>query len=172
MEIPGNEISGEKVIIRTTTENDLSLLMTLWNDGRVMKWVGFPNGLGWDSGKMKDWWHRIQINPDRHHFVVYTKEISFCGEVYYKTDKTHKRASLDIKFIPEAQRKGLATDALNTLINYVFKSEPDVNAVWTEPAEGNISAQKLYTRCGLKPKPRPDDLKPGSSYWEMTRQDR
>jgi RimJ/RimL family protein N-acetyltransferase len=171
MNILKNEIAGEKIIIRRTTADDLSLLMTLWNDGWVMKWVGFPNGLGWDISKMKDWWYRLQINRNRHHFIVYTKEISFCGEVYYKVDKPHQRASLDIKFIPEAQNRGLATDALNTLINYVFISEPKVTAVWTEPVADNAASQKLYKRCGLKPKKRPVDLKPGPSFWELTRED-
>jgi hypothetical protein len=59
------KILGSRVVIRTTTVADIPELMALWNDGRVMKWVGFPNGLGWDIIKMKDWFKWIQISFDR-----------------------------------------------------------------------------------------------------------
>lgn len=49
------QIRGEKVIIRTTTHDDLANVMALWNDGRVMQWVGFPNGLNYDKVKISKW---------------------------------------------------------------------------------------------------------------------
>jgi RimJ/RimL family protein N-acetyltransferase len=97
--------------------------------------------------------------------------IGFCGEVYYSVDPVHRRAALDVKFMPEAQGKGLATDALGTLIDHIFTNELEVDAVWTEPMERNIRAQRLYARCGLKRAPRPADLLTGDSYWELQRGD-
>jgi hypothetical protein len=47
------EIRGNMVILRKTSEGDFPNLITLWNDGRVMKWVGFPNGLGYDLKKKR-----------------------------------------------------------------------------------------------------------------------
>lgn len=164
------EICGNRATLRTITEGDVPDLMTLWNDGRVMKWVGFPNGLGYDLKKISDWLSRLQANSDRHHFVVHAEGIGFCGEVYYAVDRMHKRAGLDIKFRSEAQRQGLATDALKTLIRFVFEMEPDVEVVWTEPSEENIAARKLYERCGLKPRPCPPDMEQGLSYWEKRRE--
>lgn len=164
------EIRGEKVTIRQTTESDLSDIKKLWNDGRVMKWVGFPDGLGYDEKKLKAWFERLQADSHRHHFVVRASEIGFCGEVYYEVDKAHQRAALDIKFVPEAQGQGLATDAFKTLIKFVFESEPEAEAVWTEPYEENAASQKLYARCGLTPKPRPADMEPGPLYWELRRE--
>ncbi|MCI2425587.1 GNAT family N-acetyltransferase [Candidatus Acetothermia bacterium] len=165
------EIHGKRVTIRYTAIHDLPDLMTLWNDGRVMKWVGFPEGLGYDPDKLKNWFSKLQADPNRHHFVVHVKGTGFCGELYYEADKAHKRAGLDIKLIPEAQGQGIATDALKTLIRHVFESEPELEAVWTEPSEENIAARRLYERCGLKPKPRPVDMEQGSSYWELQRDD-
>jgi RimJ/RimL family protein N-acetyltransferase len=86
-------------------------------------------------------------------------------------DKIHKRAGLDIKFRPEAQGQGLATDALKILIRFVFETEPDVEEVWTEPSEENIAARRLYERCGLKPMSRPPDMEQGPSYWVLQRED-
>ena len=164
------EIHGERIVIRYTAEADLPEVMALWNDGRVTKWVGFPNGLGYDAGRIRDWFSELQSNPDRHHFVVHAEGIGFCGEAYYAVDGGHGRAGLDIKFTPEAQGQGLATDALRTLIRLVFESEPGVSAVWTEPSAENVAARKLYNRCGLRPSPRPLDMEQGVSYWELRRE--
>ena len=157
------------MLIRSTIQSDLVDLMGLWNDGRVMQWVGFPDGLGYDREAIQDWFDKLQANPQRNHFVVHTQGIGFCGEVYYAFDPLHQRASLDIKLRPEAQGQGLATDALKTLIRHVFKVKPGVDSVWTQPSMANTAARALYTRCGLKEKPRPADLQQGESYWELTR---
>lgn len=164
-----HEISGVRTILRSTTPADLPDLLRLWNDGRVMRWVGFPDGLGYDQAKIEDWFERVQANPCRHHFMVHSPEIGFCGEAYYAADPIQRRAGLDIKLLPEAQGQGIAVDALTNLINDIFETEPGIQAVWTEPSAQNLAARKLYTRCGLKPCSRPADLGPGESYWELTR---
>jgi len=165
------EIHGQLVTIRNTSEADLSDLMTLWNDGRIMRWVGFPDGLGYDHERLDQWFERLRANPTRHHFVVHTEALGFCGELYYAVDSIHRRAGLDIKFIALAQGRGLATDALKTLIKFIFESEPEVEAVWTEPSKENRSARSLYERCGLRSAVRPADMTQGESYWELRRQD-
>ncbi len=163
-----HKILGEKVILRPTTQADLPMLLTLWNDGRVMRWVGFPDGLGYDLARMNAWYDRLQTQPHRHHFMVEHPTLGFCGETYYSADFTHHRAGLDIKLIPEVQGRGLATDALNTLIAHIFAVEPEIDAVWTEPSAVNAAARALYARCGLVPKPRPAELGEGDAYWERT----
>lgn len=163
------EFHGVRAILRSTTPADLPDILRLWNDGRVMRWVGFPDGLGYDQAKIEDWFERLQANPNCHHFVVLSPEIGFCGEAYYAADPIQRRAGLDIKLLPDAQGQGIAVDALTTLIRHIFEIEPGIQAVWTEPSEQNLASRKLYTRCGLKPRPRPADLEPYESYWELSR---
>ena len=157
--------------LRSTSSADLADLMRLWNDGRVMRWVGFPDGLGYDNEAVEDWFAKVEANPDRHHYIVCDPEIGFCGEVYYAVDQNHQRASLDIKFIPQAQGQGLATEALKTLIEHIFKVEGNVNSVWTQPSAVNLAAKQLYARCGLRPEARPADLESGESYWILFREE-
>ena len=165
------EIKGERVILRSTSPADLADLMDMWNDGRVMQWVGFPDGLGYDREAVENWFAKIEANPTRHHYVVIGSGIGYCGEVYYAVDLDHRRVSLDIKLILEAQGQGLATDALTTLIGHVFNVEEAVNSVWTQPGRVNLAARRLYERCGLRPAPRPADVQDGESYWALTRED-
>ena len=59
---------------------------------------------------------------------------------------------------------------LGALIEWVFESFPEIDAVWTEPNEGNLAATTLYYSCGMRSRPRPADLPhPGPSYWERAR---
>jgi RimJ/RimL family protein N-acetyltransferase len=146
-------------------------LMRLWSDGRVMKWVGFPHGLGYDSSDIEAWFANVEANPARHHFVIVAPEVGFCGETYCAVDSSHQRAGLDIKLIPEAQGKGLATDALRTLIRHVFAVEDSVNSVWTQPSRENRAARWLYRRCGLRPANRPPEITNGESFWALSRED-
>ncbi|SRR6056297_4078208 len=165
-------IKGKRIIIKQTIREDLENIKCLWNNVEVMKWVGFPAGIDQNINDLKEWWEKIQQNEKTHHFVVYTKKNdNFCGELYYKKDAKHKRAGLDIKLLPQMQGRGLATESLQLLISYIFKNEPQIEAVWTEPSEENAAARKLYSRCGLKSKERPTDMKPAASYWELTRKD-
>ncbi len=162
-------LDRDRVTVRATACKDLLLLMGLWNDGRVMRWVGQPGGLGYGADDVFDWFQKLQSDPSRHHFVVHAEGIGFCGELYYAVDSEHRRAGLDIKFRPEAQGRGLATEALSWLIKHVFETESNVDIVWTEPSDANNAARGLDERCGLQPRPRPADLWPAESFWALSR---
>jgi len=160
----------ENISLRPTAAADLPDVMDLWNDGRVMGWVGFPDGLHQTAESMATWLERVQANPLRHHFVITGSVVGFCGEAYYSMDPEHRRASLDIKLRPEAQGGGRAAAAFRELIQRVFEAESDADVVWTEPAGNNLAARPLFWSCGLRPRERPDDLEPGPSYWELRRE--
>ena len=156
--------------LHETAPDDLPELLTLWNDGRVMTWVGFPDGLGYELWQMVEWLKAVDANPGRRHFVVRDDEGAFRGETHYSVDGEHRRAGLDIKLLPEAQGRGLATETLSRIIRLVFETCPEVEAVWTEPRGDNRAARRLYGRCGLSPTTRPADLEPWESYWELERE--
>jgi hypothetical protein len=70
------------VEMRETTEADLPDLVALWNDGRVMRWVGFPLGLGFDLDRARAWLAKLDADPNRHHFVLEADALGFAGELY------------------------------------------------------------------------------------------
>jgi len=144
--------------------------MNLWNNGAVMKWVGFPEGLNQTIEDIREWFSNLQKSELANHYVVLNKSNLFCGELFYMKNLEHKRAGLDIKFLPESQGKGLATESLKLFIDFIFKTEEQINAVSTEPSKDNMAARGLYTRCGLEEKERPVDMEPAESYWELTRE--
>jgi len=132
-----------------------------------MAWVGFLEGLGYDDANIKAWFDRLQLLVTRHHFVIRDQTGGFCGELYYAVDKANRRAALDIKLVPGAQGRGLASQAFKRLIEHVFAVEAMVDAGWTQPSELNHAARRLYKQCGLRPTNRPAGLPEGESYWEI-----
>ncbi|HSG13207.1 MAG TPA: GNAT family N-acetyltransferase [Gaiellaceae bacterium] len=157
--------------IRHTTEADLADVARLWADPEVMRWVGYPGGLRLTDEELRRWLAWAEESPDRRHFVVSDDEIGFCGELFSAVDRGTGRAALDVKLLPAARGRGVATAALRWLVDLVFESEPDVELVWTEPWPENEAAMRLYARCGLRPGPRPGDLAPGPSFWARARAD-
>jgi RimJ/RimL family protein N-acetyltransferase/uncharacterized damage-inducible protein DinB len=167
--MPTHRSRRTAVTFLPTTRADLPELIALWNDGRVMHWVGFPDGLGYDQDKAVRWLDRLNADPRRRHFIARSADIGFCGELYFAVDPDHRRAGLDIKLRPEAQGGGRAFAALSGLIGHVFEHEPEVDAVWTEPSPTNLAARTLYWSCGLRETTRPADLEQGHPFWHLTR---
>jgi len=165
------EIIGEKVKIRPTEDRDLKDIQCLWNNGEVMEYVGYPDGIGQTITEMGIWFKNLKKSDLVNHYVALNKDNSFCGELFYRKDLEHKRAGLDIKFLPEAQGRGLATEALQLFIDYLFETDEDIEAVWTEPSEDNTAARNLYARASLEEKERPVDMRGGDSYWELSKSD-
>ena len=165
------KIKGEKVIIKQTDRGDLNDIQQLWNNGEVMGAVGYPDGIGQTFAQMGIWFKSIQESEEINHFVVLSKADNFCGELFYRKNPGDKRAGLDIKFLPESRGRGLAAEAFQLFIDYIFEAEAEIEAVWTEPAAENRAARKLYTRIGFKEKERPADLESERPYWELSRED-
>lgn len=53
-------LKGAKIFLRPTQLKDLDFLQHLWNDGEVMRYVGYPHGLGIDEQGMREWFRRLE----------------------------------------------------------------------------------------------------------------
>lgn len=157
-----------KISIKVTDENDLLNIMNLWNNGDVMFYVGFPNGLNVNIEKLKGWLNRINQNEMCRHYSIYAENIGYCGETFYSIDLEHDLASLDIKLLPTAQGKGIAEYALRYSINQVFENNLATKA-YVDPNPKNKKAWNLYDKLGFVSKARPKYLEEGETYLEVTK---
>ena len=58
--------------IKQTTEEDLNNIVSLWNNGEVMFYVGFPEGIGIKHETLKkNWLPGVNQNNYRRHFSIY-----------------------------------------------------------------------------------------------------
>jgi len=86
---------SEKIKIIETSKDDLENILSLWNDGEVMSFVGYPNGLGINMEKLIEWLQWAISKPTRCHYSIYHKELGYCGETFYNVDQNHGLAALD-----------------------------------------------------------------------------
>lgn len=158
-----------KILIKETTREDLQNVMNLWNDGEVMFYVGFPNGLNVNIEQMEKWLKTVNKDISRKHYSIYEEELGFCGETFYSVDKNHDLSALDIKLFPYARGKGIASYALSYAIDEVFTKDLASRA-YVDPNPKNEKAFKLYERLGFISKKRPEFLEEGETYLEITKE--
>ena len=156
------------LIIKETTKEDLSNILSLWNDGDTMKYVGFPNGLGITLEKLEKWLININVNEKRKHYSIYESSIGYCGETYYEIDDEHDLATLDIKLLKKARGKGIASKSLSNTLSIIFDSNL-VSKAYVDPNPLNKDAFKLYYRLGFYDSLRPYHLEPYETYLEVNK---
>lgn len=139
------------VQIAPTTIADLPDLMELWNDGAVMGFVGFPDGLGATPESMDAWFRRLEANRRTgltEHFTI-RHDGDYCGEAYYSIDPDHGHlGTLDIKLTPAARGKGIGTAGLQRAIEDAFAQ--GATRVHVDPNPANAKALALYNRLGFQ----------------------
>jgi RimJ/RimL family protein N-acetyltransferase len=158
-----------EIELRRTSERDLPDLMALWNDGRVMAFVGFANGLGATPESMAAWLGRLEADASRRHFSIHAEHLGYCGEAYYAIDADHDLATLDIKLRPEAQGRGIASAALTQVLSEIFDGGLAGRA-YVDPSRHNAPALRLYGRLGFVGAVRPpwlQDPAPDALYLEI-----
>lgn len=137
----------------------------MWEDGEVMKFAGFPNGLKQPDKKIYQWIDNCQTN-EKLRLVIEDKVLhQVIGETGYRFDldypfaKGKKTAAPDIKLIPEFWGKGLATEVLNVVIDHIFKNT-DAEIIQMAPNVKNKAGLALYKKLGFKKigKPRIDKI--------------
>ncbi|MBE0685257.1 MAG: GNAT family N-acetyltransferase [Anaerolineaceae bacterium] len=159
-----------KIIIKETSKEDLLNIMSLWNNGEVMSFVGYPHGLGITLPKLLDWLPWAISKPNRCHYSIYHGESGFCGETFYNVESVHGTAALDIKLIPEAQGKGIAEYALRFAIEQAFL-QGKAKRVYVDPHSENLKAWNLYKKLGFVSKTRPEYLEQWDTYLEISKAD-
>jgi RimJ/RimL family protein N-acetyltransferase len=144
--------------IKITDESDLDNILSLWNDGNVMKYVGFPNGLGYDRIKINDWYENVVQTKRFIHYSIYTENGVYCGETGYAEGRMRDgNMGIDIKLLPETQGKGIAEFAVRFIINHI-RNNNIAKSVWVDPHQDNAKAMKLYKKLGFVIKEFPDYL--------------
>ena len=149
------KIETERLILREPTMGDFAFLKSLWEDGRVMHYVGFPNGLKQSDEKIVKWINTAQMNRNCKLVIEDKESGKTIGETGYRLDLDYphahdrKSAAPDIKLIPEFWGKGLATEAFEVVIDYIFKNT-DVEVIQVSPNIKNLAALKIYEKLGFK----------------------
>ena len=168
------DILGARIHIRPCRHDDLPFLQGLWNDGAVMRYAGYPQGMQVSRESMEQWWsmtQRAQQAPGEYlafatpHCVIERLDGVLIGEFAYSFDG-QQRASIDLKLDAVSWGQGFAGEALVLALREIFATTP-VKKIVVEPLPANEPALALLRRCGFQPAPTENH----PHRWECTRAD-
>jgi aminoglycoside 6'-N-acetyltransferase len=138
-------ITGNKVVLRDVTTNDVDALVEIFAEPAVTPWwVGFDR-------------QRIEtdfLHDDDEDTSVYVIEVD--GEVagiiecYEEAEPEYKAASIDIAVGTRWHGKGVALDALHTLARDLTERRGH-HHLTIDPAVENTRAIAAYKKLGFKP---------------------
>lgn len=166
-------VFGPRIQIRPTSREDLPFLQALWNDGNVMRYKGYPDGMHVTDACMERWWsmtpqaqdattNDLALTPP--HCTLHLLDGTPIGELSYSLD-VQRRARIDLKLAAQYWGQGLATEALTLALRELF-AITDITKVIVEPVPANTRALQLFQRCGFHPAPTENH----PHRWECTRQ--
>ncbi|MEE9552892.1 MAG: GNAT family N-acetyltransferase, partial [candidate division Zixibacteria bacterium] len=125
-------------------------LQSLWESGEVMKYVGFPNGLGWSAEKHEKNWKRISADRENIYLALEDENGRFLGEAMLAAPDQDNVCAHDLKLLPEYWGKGLAKEAWEEMLAAGVRRWPGTKSEVT-PSVENGRALRLYRSLGFVP---------------------
>lgn len=148
--------STDRIGVRNLEYTDIPLITRWWNDGNLMKDMGFVNGMGvTESGLYSRFENQLKNNnallERRIYIITDIKTGKAIGELQYgELDLESKKCRIAIKISEiEYQGKGLGEEALIHFIKYL-KSEFGLKKIEIDTIHDNIRAYRLYKKLGFK----------------------
>lgn len=137
------ELHGDRVRLRTTTAADRHALVAIRATAEVRRrWRGDDLEREFDEDLADEDVHRLTIETGGGRIVGL---IQFTEE----DDPDYRHASLDLYIDPAVHRQGLATDAIETLVEYLFR-ERGHHRLTIDPAVDNEPAIRCYAGVGFR----------------------
>lgn len=144
-------IDGKMIYLRAMEPEDMECYRDMINDPDISK-----NVVGWSYPVSKreqmQWYERAVGDKHNLRFTIVLKENDLpVGMVnLVSIDWQNRSAKHGIKLHPACPKgKGIATDAVMTLMGYAFE-EMGLHRVETTRIEYNEASRKLYEKCGWK----------------------
>lgn len=141
-------ITTQRLSIRMALIEDAELFFRLWTDPKVMKNVGFPEGLYISPDEIRS---RIaQSSPTEFDrlLVVGLKETGEeIGECQLHRPNTDGIASTDVKLLPEYWGHRFGVEIKRALLDYLF-THTDCQAVEATPNVENMASIRMQEAVG------------------------
>lgn len=137
-------LEGQTVRLRPIVESDRARVVAIrQTDAVKARWRGDDLDAEFSADLADD---------DIHQFVICDRSGETVGLIQFseENDLDYRHASIDLFVDPEVHRLGIATDALETLIGYLFDVRGHHRLV-IDPAADNVAAIECYSRVGFKP---------------------
>lgn len=143
-----------RLIIRRAQpdEADVAFFLRLWNDPRVMRYVGFPHGLGLDTAQVAQALeHDLQSGDERRldsRLVAVRRDTGqVIGECKLGTPNDSGLSETDVKLLPEFWGQGYGSEIKRGLLDYLF-THTECQVVQATPNVENIASIRMQESVG------------------------
>lgn len=135
-------LHGSRVTLRPATPADAEALAQILAEPEVNRWWPW-----YDHARVRD---VLVDSPDTSVYVI-ALDTRVIGSVQYVEEPAHdyRHASLDLFLDPTEHGKGLATDAVRTLVRHLIYDRSH-HRIAVYPAVDNDRAIKTFSRVGFR----------------------
>jgi ribosomal-protein-alanine N-acetyltransferase len=138
----------ERLRVRTATVEDVDLVYALWTDPRVMRHVGFPQGLRVTRQELGERLAHQGPSPFEQVLVVESKATGQAvGVCKVGSPDEEGIAEPDLKLLPEFWGHKYGVEGWRALVAYEF-THTDCEAVHGTPNVENIASIKMQEAAG------------------------
>lgn len=134
------------------SDEDAAFFLRLWNDPQVMRFVGFPYGLGLEAAQVRSALQRgLEQGDDRRldaRLVVERKQDgALIGECKLGTPDAQGISETDVKLLPEFWGQGYGTEIKRGLLDYLF-THTECQVVQATPNVENRASIRMQEAVG------------------------
>ena len=140
-------IYGKKIYLREILKEDIDIAYNLCSDSEVLKYNGDQYGV---LSKKYIIEHLKYLNiPSRRNYVIVDKQSNIVGVIIYSEDKYARNIySISITIGKKYWRKGYGSDAIHTILGYLF-GKRKAHKVELEVVRENEAEILCYKKCGF-----------------------
>jgi 2-hydroxy-3-keto-5-methylthiopentenyl-1-phosphate phosphatase len=140
---------SEKINFCRFSERSKENIRKLWESSEVMRYVGYPFGLGWSRAKYNDHWKKLLKDEQAIYLALEDSSGHFLGEAKIAFPDDDGFSQPDMKLLSEFWGQGLGFEAWQIILERIGARWPEAGIVVTPNIE-NSRAIKLYRRLGFK----------------------
>lgn len=143
-------LTGEKIFLRPASADDIANAHFWFTMSDPHSQTCRPLKLK-SAGEAVEAFKKKADNPNRQTFaIVDIDSKTLLGKIaYFDYNPLNRSAEFGILIDPDQRQKGIASDALKTLVTYLFKFR-GLNKVYAQTGEFNAGAIKLMESLGFK----------------------
>lgn len=143
-------LSGEQVLLRPVTVDDVAALMPMFLDAEASRLTGsHPDGV-LDEGRLRAWYGSRAEQDDRLDLAVVERVTgNVVGEVVLNGwDPGNESCNFRILLVPGSYGRGLGTEATRLIVGYGFESL-GLHRISLEVYAFNPRARRAYEKAGF-----------------------
>jgi aminoglycoside 6'-N-acetyltransferase len=133
-------LSGPRVTLRSTTEEDAAILTPIRNEPEVLRWWSHL-----EPGEIDE------FVADEHSLVIEVAgEVVGAAQYGEEEDPMYRHANIDVYLTASRHGEGLGSEAVRVLARYLLE-ERGHHRLTIDPAAANRAAIRAYEKVGFRP---------------------